>query len=653
MGANLVLAISQFIPEFSQIVGLIAVMSIFLAASVIGAAGCGQNRFASLDVVAGFGIISSIFVVFGVLFWVPFQWLAALVAVVTVGCLIVYFSAGHRREKLLPGDLSVLWKVLVLALPIVILVSAMRASQWDEFSQWLPNAIYLLRFDAFPRSDLPVSPSSFAAYPYGIQLIIYMASRLSGHFVENGGAIANLTLLLFMAPVFLSVVNDGLGISWDWRKRWSSAALGLLGVTILSTTFVQKITLTAYADSATGVVLAALSFLGWKIVSLLANDGSGAMGREDVSPTGLAWQFGICAIFLIFLKQANPVLLVLVLTGIGLAALRDPNVRVSQFIRLLPLMIGPAILIYVTWRYHVNTHLAGKEFGIMSRESWLLSDAFYILGKMATAAAKKSGYAIMMVSLPVCGLVALFRFKGRFHRYAIIVGTVFVGYNLFLWMMYVIAFGAYEGKNVASFWRYNTQLGLMGALCAAYGLAILWKRYVTPRLVAKEGVRKNIAYFVIFLVLVAPFVGAKKIRVDIRPYKDHIRHAGQELAAMLPAGSKLTVVDQQGNGLARMIMRYELLTAVGLVSAPKVKHISSISVFTGAGSSEKIRRVFDRNSTSHIWVHKSLPMVEDALGQKLSSKASHLLVKKSAGWELVKSWPYVGYDDPFAPTPHD
>ena len=73
-----------------------------------------------------------------------------------------------------------------------------------------------------------------------------------------------------MAVVYIAVFRDGLGAPAAWMRRWGVAALGLLGVTVLSTTFVQKLVLSAYADSTTAVSLAVLGVLAWKILETLA-----------------------------------------------------------------------------------------------------------------------------------------------------------------------------------------------------------------------------------------------------------------------------------------------------------------------------------------------------------------------------------------------
>ena len=106
-----------------------------------------------------------------------------------------------------------------------------------------------------------------------------------------GVAFGNVLLLLFLAPVYVAMVGIGSGTPAVQMKGWFAAAVGLLGVTVLSTTFVQKLVFTAYADTATAVLMGALGVLVWRILNDLA-EGAG-------NSLTLAWQFALaCALFI-------------------------------------------------------------------------------------------------------------------------------------------------------------------------------------------------------------------------------------------------------------------------------------------------------------------------------------------------------------------
>ncbi len=626
-----------FTPGADQVAGLLAVLAVAVLFAGLGAFVGGRRRFAAADVIVGWGVVVGVFKVFGVVGPVPFTWLAYGVWAVAVPCAVACWRRD-RRQGIEPAAVGTLWRVLVLALPLLILVTAMRASQWDEFTHWLPNAQYLLRFDAFPRGDLPASPSTWPAYPYALPLTNYLASRLAGGFVENAGALFNVLLLLLFAPMFLHVVQQGLKAA-AWRRTWGVAALGILGVTVLSTTFVQKLIFTAYADSATAVTLATAGVLGWKVLEALAE------GRERADPgiRALAWQFALVVAVLVSLKQSNLVLLVLLLGGMILVVLRDAKIRVRDFARLVPVLLVPAAVVYVSWRYPVTRHIPGGEFSVLPLERWLFPYVFEILGRMIEAAGRKGAYFGMMAVLSVFAARGLWRIRGSFDRMAVMVGAVFIGFNLFLWFAYVAVFSEYEGRNITSYWRYNTQLGILGCTAAAFGLAHLWRRHVSPRLAGAGGVARLLPALGMAVVVALPLALPEKLRIDARPQKDHMRLVGQDLGRSLPEGARLVVVDPRGTGFTANVINYELTSGAGAGRGLTVG--SRIGLFTAP----PLRNRLAQADVSHAWTHQPLADVQRALGVDLAPRSSHLLRRVDGGWELVRSWPYDGYDDPHSP----
>ena len=154
-----------------------------------------------------------------------------------------------------------------------------------------------IQIEAFPRTACRILHRFFR--PIANQLFAYLISYLSGTFVEMGVAFGNVLLLLFLAlctsPWWVSAAAP------VQMKGWFAAAVGLLGVTVLSTTFVQKLVFTAYADTATAVLMGALGVLVWRILNDLA-EGAG-------NSLTLAWQFALACALFINVKQTNLALL--------------------------------------------------------------------------------------------------------------------------------------------------------------------------------------------------------------------------------------------------------------------------------------------------------------------------------------------------------
>ncbi|MEE2997456.1 MAG: hypothetical protein VX700_09980, partial [Pseudomonadota bacterium] len=220
--------------------------------AAVGGVLSGSRRDPLFDVFCGFGAVTGMMTVLGVFTNIPFSWMAiGFWLSVPLSVILIW-----RRDKSSNDQqrrLGLLAKILVLSTPVLLSVSAMQASQWDEFSQWLFNALYIFKFDVFPQIGMPTSPSVFPAYPHGNQLFSYLVSHASGTFVEMSVAFSNIFLLLVLAPVYVAMVGFGSETPASQLKSWFAAAFGILGVTVLSTTFVQKLIFTAYADTATAV----------------------------------------------------------------------------------------------------------------------------------------------------------------------------------------------------------------------------------------------------------------------------------------------------------------------------------------------------------------------------------------------------------------
>ena len=68
--------LDYFLPSAGQIINLFAVLSILAVFAVLGGAVSGKGRFAAADVFVGWGVVTGVFVLGGVLGPVPFTWMA-------------------------------------------------------------------------------------------------------------------------------------------------------------------------------------------------------------------------------------------------------------------------------------------------------------------------------------------------------------------------------------------------------------------------------------------------------------------------------------------------------------------------------------------------------------------------------------------------
>lgn len=605
--------LGNFFEHSGQVVSFLTVAAVWLSLSALGALVAGRDRFQEATPLYGWALVSLVFTVIGVFTPVPFTPLAAGLGLLALFSCAVLIPRGDRI--LAPGSL----KIALLALPLLLLVSAMVGSQWDEFSDWLISPRLLLDTDVFPDNSNKHLGGSLAAYPYGWHLMTYLASRLAGRLVENAGALVNVFLLLTFGLAAIRLVREGVDEKTETAPPgWGLLALGGLAATLLNPTFAQKVALTSYADVATAVTIGFGGILGWSMLDALGRGGRRQAFR-------LAFQIGLVMLVLVNLKQATVVLFALVIGAILLAGLRDPGIRFRDLAKTVPAMIIPGIVIYVVWRYYVMTELTQSELSVRPFDQWQVGLIPQIVWQMLVVLSKKGAYLALMTVAVVFAVRGMIRFQGPFDRLAIIAGAVFLGYNAFLLFAYVATFGERDALRAASLWRYNMHLGLLGVAFAAYGLGLLWKARAPLWLRTAR-----IHWLPVVLMLIAPLVFANKLRFDKQPPVPFFRAVGAEVAGLLKSGDRLFILDPKGSGQSGVITRFELGTLGAYRGYSSVFHPRTL---------ERFRSIFENRKLTHILMHSSTPEVHQALGRDLPGRASYLLrADGKGGWGVQHTW---------------
>ncbi len=618
-----------FVGGIEQVVTIAAVAIVILALTALGGLTASRHRLRSGDAVYGWAMAVAVCTAVGVLTPLPFT----EVAIVLAGLAGAAAFQTRRRDGrfLPPGAL----RMMFLAVPLIALASAMRASQWDEFSHWLPSVRFLLETDAFPDSRTPLTGASFPAYPYGWSLLPYLASRIAGRLLEAAGPLLNIGLLVTSALLVVDVVRQNSGERRQASCReadrshsdrraassppsWGLCAMGLAAVTLLNPTFVQKVILTSYADFASATALGFAVVLGWMALNSLSAGRAGLARRR-------AWEMGLALVVLVSLKQATLILAILAVSSVVIAGLLDPAITKRRLVGLLVPMVVPFAVVYALWRYHVAMELSGAEFVIRPFAEWSVVMIPDILATMAAVLAKKGAYLALMLFATGAAAKAVVRCRTAFDRLALIVGGIFVGYNAFLLFAYVAAFGADDAERVASLWRYNQHLGLVGVVFAWYGLACLWRRWPLP-----ARYQGWLARLAIVLVLAAPIALAHKVRFDQEPDKPHYRAVADVLGPLLPRGVSMIVLDPLGTGESAKITEFQLGKKVGQVLKVSAFDDTRVEILRGFLADRKF---------GAILVHSVTPAVNEALGSTFAEEASYLLLSDGrGGWRLAATW---------------
>lgn len=596
-------------PSAGQVAGLFGVLTVTAMFYGLGS-WLRVDIPVGLRIVAGWAIATIVILIAGAGANIPLSW--AFIA------LLVLALAGMVRAGRPVANGVEIWRLILLALPMAIAVSAMSASQWDEFTNWLPNQRFLAEFDRFPRADLPPSLSVFPAYPFGLPIVGYFSGLVARSFVENAGAIFNTLLIGVLASLLASQIGFAQADEPGEKPGWGRLSLGLLAATLLNPTFVPKLVFTTYVDFTTAVALATMAWAVWRLAESLASGGPIDHART------LAWLGGLAFAVLVNLKQPNLVLGVTVIAGGGLASLIEKRPPAAIVASLSLRLLLPPLLAFILWRYHVMTQLVGGEFGFRPLVDWVWGDATTIGRQMLLVASKKGGYFGLMLigtSFAVAGLVR--QHRNPLLRLAIVVAVPFWAWNLFLFVSYLGSFDHGEARAVASYWRYNTQLGGLAMLFGVYGATRIWQRYVTwqPGRAVVSGACA--------LVIAGPVLAQRVIDFDRAPPKEFIRAAANEVAGLVPNGSVLGTLDAKDNGEYMVFLRYALYR-IGTV-----QYMGGIDWSSPAAITQAVENV----RLTHLWVRgPGLPVIE-ALHLPMHSNATYLLERTSTGWRVVKEWP--------------
>ena len=610
--------ITYFSATQDQITGLVALLIVCAMFLMIGMLIRPQRYMPEIDLIAGWSLVTLVFVVAGGLGGINFQIITSVLVLTAILSFLVML-----RKKWADRHIDLI-KSLVLALPLLWLTATMAISQWDEFTHWIPNARYLYTYDSLPGPGKPEPTSNLPGYPHTLAFVIYLVSKVTGGLAENASAIFTVVLLALFSVTLGRVAKQTANEDQGPKIGWSFCAIGALAITVLNPTFVPKIVFTAYADTPTMVLIGMLTVLMWRILNALA-------GTEKHCSAGpLSWSFGLVAMAAVGTKQPNIVLCCLITLAGLVVVLKDPKISLRSYLRLLPAIILPSMVIYFAWQLHIDYNHVDGEFNFLPIENWNINKIDVIAEKMLLIATKKGGYFSVMIIACLFGARALWRLRTPFDRLSIVTAVLFAGYILFLLFVYTSAFGG-NGLVAPSFWRFNMHLGGACVVFATVCTALIWRRFFAIRQ------RMNLAWLAIALILCAPLALAYKIRFDLHPPKIYVRTVMEKVVELVPRGSPFIVFDVTGNGEFEVIARY--------VASP---HVDYRGFFTAGyvPTVQNLQKYVRVKQPEYIWIHVPTAEVQDALNVGLKPHHSHLVKMRGLQATILRAWPFPGYKDP-------
>ena len=453
-----------FIGEWSQFTTIFLVLFCWICLAGVGRLFFPNTAETTVLPILGWSIISGIFILFGVLTVISFTLIFWFLAGLAIFSLIY----SHRKTYVVITDQF--WKCILLVIPVLLLIGAMEASQWDEFSHWLPAQRFLLDTGLFPSEANPsIGTPMYTAYPFAWPILAMLPSFAIGQMLEMSGAIFNFLMLLTIGMLATKTFIHFSGFKSLNKFSWGLPAFSILFGTALNPTFVQKIVITNYADISTACCTAIAVFFGWKILNFLSDHKS-----EKAKSTSN--QLGMTLALLVNIKQSNLEIFGILILILTIISWSDKSIKLRALAALIPRILFPAIILYLLWRYHVSNALgqSAVEASFMPFDHWNFGIIHLILKQMLFVAGKKIAFFGLMAIATFLAFKKIRNIKNDYDRLVIIVATLFIGHNAFLLLTYVGTFGELDALRVVSYWRYNSHIGLAGVLFFSSSIGVLY-----------------------------------------------------------------------------------------------------------------------------------------------------------------------------------
>lgn len=587
------------------VAGSLACLYFFAGLSAMGALLLRAPNYSVEQSLAGWAVAAFFMTLLGIL--VPHSLLAGFVTILTA-CTIT-LGAAWRRGYFKSNT----WLFLLSAgFLFTLAINLYGIGKWDDFSHWVPNALYLWQNDTLPAPDAPAPHSVWPGYPYAVPFLAYLASKLCGGFMVTGGAMFNFMFLLGFAcslPGWFVPAR---------QPTWFMLLTGLLGVTLLNPSFNASFTMTSQGDTPTMIVVATL-------VVLIARSRPYANKTDHIL-------FALLSVLLMLIKQANIGIFILILCGWALVAALQKELRKS--LPAIGFCAAAAMAARMIWQHYVSTHMDGNGFNVQPLSLWRWDLAPALLTAMGQTMLKKCGSFALFLALIALGGHALLRRQATNRYFLIVSACVAGGYLAFLFTCYLgTTFNEAEIRSAASFYRYSTHLGLLP-------IAMFW--LLAPSFLNRPQVQRVISNRLATQVIRGIIVAALPAAFVISPtalfaLPNKIvcaqRLEAQNLALHLGNNSRIAIFEPDGDGFFSYLMNFELA-----LSEDSQHHgryaIGGTNRFSAEAPDEQLTKLALKNpDLRYAYMQKAAPRT--ATLQNINNDKAILLVRNGEDWKRV------------------
>jgi len=599
------IALTDLLPSWLQLGGLLGV---FFAGTVLWLCGrvlAGGRGTPELQLFAGWGAFSFVVTLWGVATQSSMRWPALFFLLLAAIALAVPRLRPRRK------DAAAEWRVAVLALPIWLIMLAVRPALPDTFTNFLPNAVYVFDHGFFPADDRAPTFATWPAFPYNQPLATYLATLFLPQFPPGALVHFNILLQVMLGLLFARQLRPR-AADFAAAPSWPACAGGLLLVMALNPGFVPRIDFTSYAEPALTVGVAIIGWLAASILGKLADGGTGAARSHLVL-------LSASLVALVGTKQVGIVLAFGLILGLLALTLADRRIARGPAVAAIVAAALPAALLWTVWRWYVLTHFAAGELKLLPPSAWQFDILPITIANILLAIAEKPVF-FTMIALVVGLALGLTPRKGLTAgtRLLLLTMALFAVYNAFLVLVYVIHMGPVAGEAAHSYFRYMTHVSLLAVL----SLTVAAREWLLARRPASEaaGGRRWIAAALVVLVLLVPVAFAKRLRFDLQMPQPLIWGLAHDIAGAVRDGDRLALLMPGDNGSDSLMLRAALA-----LTPPRRRGLDIYDVSSVEGGLETAAK---------------RGYVKAVVSCAAPANEAQLLAYDGTVWRVEKSWPY-------------
>ena len=511
---------------------------------------------------------------------------------------------GLIRSKItISRDLLFLSYCLIFTSPLLILASISQPFLWDDYTNWLPPAKFLHKYNHLPNLNEPILNSVNSSYSYMRALFHSFINFFFNEFIMNIQIIFNIligsTLLLWSAPI-LRIFQNKNNNNLDNFSLMANLCF-LLIIWIISLQFYYLFS--SYSESSYLIIFLHLFLY---LILIEGNDGKFSNGKFNwvlsmlfAIPLTIK-EIGLYHSLIVFINY-------IIVFEIKKFFIDNTPTKIKikklliQFSHLVPLFI-----LQFLWSYYREKNLLVG--GI--RKIDLNQERFELIPDMLLSAKEQLlNNHYIVISIIISILILMFgdnSKKTKFinNKYLFLYSyMISISIILLTLLAYVVSFTTYEASRALSFSRYIAPAGFI--VWSSIIIGFLNMNYkINSRLLIITG----LISFIVFLFYI--FSSINKINfnkdLDIR-----FKNIARDIMNNYPKNEKLLIIDLETNGIDAVKIIYYIGNYM------PSNYVSSVNL--GGNLNEKIITNWF-NEYENIHIHSASKKQLDLIKKFLTTK---------------------------------